>query len=196
MSPRPPRAVVVGASAGAVEAVGGLLAGLPAGFEPAVVVVVHLPPDRPSLLARIFAGRCALPVVEAEDKQPLAGGAVFIAPPDYHLLVEREARLALSRDGWVHFSRPSIDVLFESAAAALGDRVAGVLMTGASADGAAGLRSIALAGGATAVEDPDTAYASTMPRAALALMRPDLVGDVAALTRWVRALSPTPKDLP
>ncbi len=186
-----PIVVVIGASAGALEAVSAILSALPADFAPAVAVVIHLPARQPSLLRQIFARRCALPVCEVDDKQPLVGATVYVAPPDYHLLLERE-RFALSRDEAVHFSRPSIDVLFESAAAVYGRRVLGVLLTGASADGAAGLRAIADAGGTTAVEDPETAYASVMPRAGLTLMqprRPDIVGDPPAIGAWVRAAS-------
>lgn len=183
----PPHAVAIGASAGGLAAVGTLLAALPPDFASAVLVVVHLQPRRPSLLAKLFGRRCALEVREVDDKEPLVGGVVYVAPPDYHLMVERERILALSCDPPVHFSRPSINVLFESVAASLGARSLGVLLTGASSDGAYGLQRIAEAGGLTAVEDPDTAFASTMPRAALALMQPDVVRDIAGIAAWLGA---------
>lgn len=184
-----PRAIVIGASAGGVDAIGRLLAALPPDFAPTVVVVLHIRPDLPSALAAVFGARCALPVREAVDKQPMAPGTVFLAPPDYHLLIEDDATLALSRDPAVHFSRPAIDALFESAAVALGARVVGVLLTGASHDGAAGLARIAAAGGTTLVESPDTAVAPHMPRAALAVMTPNLVASLDDLATWLAETS-------
>lgn len=183
--PAPPVVVAIGASAGGLDAVGTLLAALPGDFAPAVLVVLHVPPNRPSMLAEIFARRCALPVREVDDKEPLQAGAVYVAPPDYHLLLERERVLALSRDPPLHFSRPAIDALFASVAESVGPRAVGILLTGASSDGAAGLRAIASAGGLTVVEDPETAQVATMPRAGLARVRPDLVADLAGIAKWL-----------
>lgn len=172
----PVSAVVIGASAGGVEALGYLLAGLPSGFIPALIAVQHLAPTFPSLLPRLFAQRCDLPVAEAEDKMPVEGGHVYIAPPDYHLLVERNSsdsqsvHFAMSIDPPVRFSRPSIDVLFESAAYAYGKRLLGIVLTGANDDGAQGLLAIRAAGGSTWVQEPSTAEASTMPYAAISIV--------------------------
>jgi two-component system, chemotaxis family, protein-glutamate methylesterase/glutaminase len=160
-------ALVVGASAGAVEALLRILPALPADFAAPVLVVVHLPPATPSLLAEIFAPKCALRVGEAEDKVRPEPGAVYFAPPDYHLLVERDGRLSLSVDEAVNFSRPSIDVLFESAAEAHGKSLVGLVLTGANADGSRGLAAVRCAGGRAIVQDPAGAYAPAMPRAAL-----------------------------
>jgi two-component system chemotaxis response regulator CheB len=161
------RLVVVGASWGGLRAVATLLEGLPPWFEPAVVVVQHRGPG-PSLgLADALAGRSALPVVEATDKEPIRPGHAYLAPPDYHLLVERDA-LVLSIDEPEGFSRPSIDVLFESAADAYGAEVAGVLLTGASDDGANGLQRIRRRGGVGVVQDPETAERRRMPDAGIA----------------------------
>ena len=113
---RPPEAVVIGASAGAVDALSVLLPALPADYPLAVAVVVHLPPDRKSVMAELFQTKCRVRVKEAEDKEPFAPGTVYFAPPDYHLLVEPDRRLSLSSEESVLYSRPSIDVLFESAA--------------------------------------------------------------------------------
>ena len=160
-------AVVIGTSAGGVEALGSLL---PA-FEPArgvpVLVVVHMPRERPSLLPELFASRCRLAVREAEDKQPLEPDTVYFAPPDYHLLVDAGPVLALSSDELVHYSRPAIDVLFESAADLFGGALLGIVLTGANADGAAGLAAVQRAGGLTLVQDPSSAAAAAMPEAAL-----------------------------
>lgn len=160
-------AVVIGASAGGIDALSQLL---PA-FEPdcgvPVFVVVHLPRERPSRLPEIFAPRCRLSVREAEDKQPVEPATLYFAPPDYHLLIDDGPVLALSSDEPVHYSRPSIDVLFESAADQYGSVLLGVVLTGANSDGAAGLAAVQRAGGLTVVQDPRSAAASAMPAAAL-----------------------------
>ncbi len=167
--------VVIGASAGGVEALLGLATKLRRGLRPAVLVVLHLPPDRPSELAALLSARCAVPVHEALDKAPLLPGTVTIAPPDYHLLVEPGGTLALSVDAPVRYSRPAIDVLFESAAAAIGPRLLGVVLTGGSSDGSDGLLAVRRHGGIAWVQDPSTAIAATMPASALALAGADAV---------------------
>ena len=160
-------AVVIGASAGGVEALMQLLPALPPTFAAAVFVVLHLPRERPSLLTDIFAPRCALAVREAEDKEPVVPGTIYFAPPDYHLLVDEGPVVALSADEPVNFSRPSIDVLFESAADAYGPRLLGILLTGASQDGGVGLETIHRQGGLTIVQDPATAQAPLMTEYAI-----------------------------
>lgn len=170
--------VAIGASAGAVEALSVVLSRLSPGFGVPIVLVVHVPPRAPSLLPSLFSEKFGLSAVEAEDKHPLYPGLAYFAPPDYHVLVEPSRVLSLSADPPVHFSRPSIDVLFESAAASLGDEVLGILLTGANSDGARGLQAIARAGGYTVVQDPATALATAMPEAALRLFQPDRVLDL------------------
>ncbi len=164
-------AIVIGTSAGGIEALSRLLPALPAALHASVLIVLHLPRDRPSLLADLFAPQCALAVCEAEDKEPLQPGTVYFAPPDYHLLVDRERDgsvvLALSSDELVHYSRPSIDVLFESAADAYGPRLLGIVLTGGNQDGAAGLAAVHREGGRCIVQSPDEAQAAYMPEAAL-----------------------------
>jgi two-component system, chemotaxis family, protein-glutamate methylesterase/glutaminase len=161
-------AIVIGGSAGGLEAIGKLLPALPGDCSIPVAVVLHIPPRRPSRLTEVLSMRAVLSVKEAEDKEPCAPGFVYVAPPDYHLLIERDRTFALSTDEPHNFSRPSIDVLFESAADAYGDRVAGVVLTGANADGAAGLAAIRRRGGIGIVQSPDTAMAREMPDAAIA----------------------------
>jgi two-component system chemotaxis response regulator CheB len=161
-------AIVIGGSAGALDVLATLLPALPAGCPFPVVVVLHVPAVRPSHLCEVLATRTTLPVREIEDKEPALAGTVYVAPPAYHALVERGRTFALSADALVHFSRPSIDVLFESAADAFGARLAGVVLTGANEDGARGLAAIARAGGLCLVQDPVTAAVRTMPDAALA----------------------------
>ena len=175
MTETAPRAIVIGGSAGSIEALNHLLPALHPVLAASVIVALHLPREQPSLLRSIFAPRCALAVFEAQDKEPLRAGAIYFAPPDYHLLVDAGPVLALSIDPPVHFSRPAIDVLFESAAHAYGQRLVAVLLSGANADGARGLLAVQRAGGTTLVQAPDSAYAAAMPQAALALLTPDHV---------------------
>lgn len=182
-----PNLIVVGASAGAVEVLSQLLPSLAPEMPAVVLVVVHVPADRPSALPEVLSGRSALPVLEAEDKMIVQAGRVYIAPPDYHLLIERDGALALSSDEPVLYSRPSIDVLFESAAQAAGPRALGILLTGANADGAHGLAAIRAQGGVTWVQHPATAAVSTMPQAALDLAPHTVLEPqemAAVLKRW------------
>lgn len=159
-------AIVIGASAGGVEALQALLSSLPAGFPVPVAVVLHLPRDRPSTIHELLARHCALPVSEALDKQPFHTGVV-LAPPDYHLLIEPDRHLALSVDEPVLFSRPAIDPLFESAAAVFGTRLLAILLTGASSDGSDGMAAVRAAGGTAWIQQPSDARVATMPAAAL-----------------------------
>jgi two-component system chemotaxis response regulator CheB len=168
-------AIVIGASAGGVDALAVLFESLPFPFAPAILVVLHVPADRPSLLVDLYRTRSRLPVREALDKERVAPGTIYFAPPDYHLLVEREKTLALSHEAPVAFSRPSIDVLFESAAEAYGRTLLGIVLSGANSDGAAGLAAIRAAGGRAWVQEPADAFASAMPAAAIARAGADLI---------------------
>jgi two-component system chemotaxis response regulator CheB len=168
-------AIVLGASAGGIDALAVLLDGLPADWCIPMAVVLHLPEAHESHLAEIFAQRLPIPVHEAADKMPLAAGNLYFAPPGYHLSIERERSFSLSCEPPVLFSRPSIDVLMASAADAYGPMVAGFLLTGANGDGAEGLHRIHLAGGLTAVQDPKEALIPIMPNAAIARHVPDHV---------------------
>ncbi len=168
-------AVVIGASAGGVQALTALLPALPRDTRAAVCVVVHLPRDRPSLLVEVFSLKCALEVREAQDKEPVAPGTIYFAPPDYHLLVDTGPQLALSADDLVNHSRPSIDVLFDSAAEIYREHLLGIILTGANEDGAAGLAAVHDAGGLTVVQEPGTAQSSMMILSALERRRHNLV---------------------
>lgn len=168
-------AVVIGTSAGGLAALDTLIRPLPVSYRLPFLVVQHVLPNQRTQLVDIFNRKTALRVKEANDKERIEGGTLYFAPPGYHLLVETDFSLALSQDDAVFFSRPSIDVLFESAADAWGDRVMGILLTGANEDGAAGLEAIARAGGLTVVQDPAEAEVSVMPRAALQRFTPNYV---------------------
>jgi two-component system chemotaxis response regulator CheB len=169
------QAIVVGGSAGAIEALASILPALPAHFPIPIAIALHVHPSKPSHLAEVLGMHCALPVKEAEDKEQLAPRTVYVAPPNYHLLLEAQGYFSLSVDDPVLFSRPAIDVLFESAADAFGRALVGALLTGASEDGARGLCRIQKAGGLTLVQAPNTAAVRTMPEAALRLCPPDHV---------------------
>lgn len=160
-------AIAIGASAGAVQALSRILPELPADYPLAVLIVVHVPPDRSNMLVPLFQTKCRLSVREAEDKEPIEPGVIYFAPSDYHLLVEADRTLSLSADPPELYSRPCIDFLFESAADVYGPTLVGVVLTGANQDGAAGLKAIDEAGGFTLVEEPTSAYAPAMPQAAL-----------------------------
>ncbi|MBH1957737.1 chemotaxis protein CheB [Polaromonas sp.] len=175
------QAVVIGASAGGVDALLKLLSGLPASFGLPVVVVLHLAEDRDSQLAEIFRNHTLMEVREAADKESLAPGTLYFAPPGYHLLIEKEHSFSLSSEAPVNFSRPSIDVLMESAADAYGAHLAGILLTGANADGAAGLAKIGQQGGLAVVQDPAEAQMPTMPEAAIRQRQPDLILDLKSI---------------
>jgi two-component system chemotaxis response regulator CheB len=168
-------AVVIGASAGGVEALGVLLPRLPAHYRPAVICILHVPSDRESRLAELFAERLPLPVKEAADKEPIAPGTVYFAGSGYHLSVERDFTFSLSCEPPVHFARPSIDVLMASGADAYGPGLAGILLTGANHDGAAGMAAIHANGGLTVVQDPDDAQVETMPQSAIDRFSPHLI---------------------
>ena len=166
-------AIVVGASAGGVEALLSVFGDLPPGFGLPIVAVLHLPDERRSQLAEVFDRRIILPVVEARDKELIKPGTLYFAGPGYHLSVEQDRSLSLSQEDRVHHSRPAIDFLFESAADAYGTGLLAILLTGANQDGARGLAHVKQQGGTTVVQDPAEARVAVMPRAALALHTPD-----------------------
>lgn len=166
-----PLAVVIGGSAGGLEVLRMIVRALPLALDCPVVIVIHLPPQSTGL-AEVLGTDTTLTVKQAEDKEPISAGVVYIAPPSYHLLIEADRCFALSVDPPVHFSRPAIDVLFETACDAYGAHLIGVLLSGASEDGAAGMQEIHAAGGTTIVQSPLSAEVAIMPAAALALFEP------------------------
>lgn len=178
--PVPCELVVIGASRGGLRALEAVLGALPAGFGPPVAIVQHRDKTAPETLAELLQRRSPRPVVEAEDKQPIRPGHVYLAPADYHLLVDA-GHFALSTEPPVHHARPSVDVLFESAAEAYRERVTGVVLTGASTDGAEGLAAIKRHGGLTVAQDPATAEAPAMPEAAIAAGAADHVLPLAEI---------------
>jgi two-component system, chemotaxis family, protein-glutamate methylesterase/glutaminase len=171
----------MGASWGGLSALERVLGGLPRGFRTPIAVAQHRSADGKSEgLARLLTAYSTVPVIDVEDKQPLEPGHVYLAPPDYHLYVEPDG-FSLSVDDAVLFSRPSIDVLFESAADLYRDRLIAVVLTGANEDGAQGIATVKRLGGHTIVQNPIEAERAEMPRAALRAVEPDQVLSLAAI---------------
>lgn len=170
-----PQAIVIGASAGAIEALATILSPLPADYPVPIIVVVHIPPHKDSKLASVFQNKCRINACEAEDKQTIEAGTVYFAPPNYHLLVEQDGFLSLSSEEEILFSRPSIDVLFESAADAYGSNLLGIILTGANEDGSNGLKAVVSRHGTAIVQDPLSAAAAAMPRAAIKMVPEALI---------------------
>lgn len=186
--PVPYRAVVIGVSAGGLEALGLILPMLPAELPVPVIVVQHLGAESDGFLARWLDQRCAVRVKEAEDKEKAEPGTVYLAPANYHLLLEDDASFALSLESQVNFSRPCIDLLFESAADVYGAELIGIILTGANDDGSRGLARIKEAGGLAIVQDPAGAEVATMPRAAIQASAVDFVLPLAAIGRFLANL--------
>jgi two-component system, chemotaxis family, protein-glutamate methylesterase/glutaminase len=164
---RPYEIVVIGASWGGLEALTRIVGGLPVNFGAPLVIVQHRGRASEPLLAELLQDETRLRVTEPDDKEPLRPGHIYVAPADYHLLVDDD-HLSLEVDAPVRYSRPSIDVTFMSASETFGRRVVGVVLTGANADGSRGLRSIVDRGGVGLVQDPSSAEMPIMPRAAVA----------------------------
>jgi len=181
-------AIVMGTSAGGLQALSAILPVFPAYTPFPVLVVIHIPQDKKSLLVELFSPKCALQVREPDDKQEISPG-IWFAPPGYHLLVEQDRTFALSVDDPVNYSRPSIDVLFQSAAEVYGKNLLGIVLTGASRDGANGSRSIVEQGGIVMVQDPKEAESSTMPLAALEATNAQCVAPLSRIADLLRDLT-------
>ncbi len=189
MSNAAPKAVVIGGSAGSLDALSQILPALPQSFPRPILVVVHLPPHRPSVLAEVLQRKCAIAVREAEDKESLEPGTVYFAPPDYHLLVEPDWRIAFCADAPRLYSRPSIDVLFESAADVYRRDLIGLVLSGANSDGALGLHAIAAAGGTALIQSPREAQNAAMPEAALRACPDAAVVETRRIAEVLQALA-------
>jgi two-component system chemotaxis response regulator CheB len=168
-------AVVIGASAGGMEALKKLLAVLPKSFGAPIVIVQHLSPHSDNYLSRRLNELCKIHVKEADEKEKITAGTVYIAPPNYHLLIEQDKTLSLSADSKVNYSRPSIDVLFDSAAEVFRKGLIGIILTGANNDGSKGLKNIRNFGGLAIVQEPESAEISAMPRAAIEAAGADFI---------------------
>jgi len=172
------KAVVIGVSTGGVTALKKLLGALPASFPLTILIVSHIAPDSDDGLAVLLDTLCAIRVKEADEQENIVPGTTYLAPANYHLLVERGGNLAFSVDQPVNFARPSVDVLFESAAEAYGAELIGIILTGAGNDGSHGLLKIKSSGGVAIVQDPADAEMDSMPRNALQLLQADHVAQL------------------
>ncbi|MFK5856493.1 MAG: chemotaxis protein CheB [Bacteroidota bacterium] len=175
------KAIVIGASAGGFYALGNLLAKLPKEFSIPILIVQHISASSDNYMSVYLNRKSKLKVKEADEKETIKGGTVYIAPPNYHMLVENDYTISLSTDYKLNYSRPSIDILFESAAYVYGKALIGVVLTGANNDGAAGLLEIKNNGGYCIVQDPKEAEASAMPQAAFAKASPNKVLKLAKI---------------
>jgi two-component system, chemotaxis family, protein-glutamate methylesterase/glutaminase len=187
--PRASGVVVVGASAGGVEALVELVRSLPPTFPHAVLVVLHVSPTGTSMLPAILARACMLPVLSPADGEPLRAGHVYVAPPDMHLVVE-DSVLRLSQAPRENGHRPAIDPTMRTASAAYGDATVGIVLSGARDDGTAGLMAIKAGGGTAIVQDPDEALYPAMPLSALAHLTPDAVLPIGAMATWILKHAP------
>lgn len=165
-----------------------IFSGLPANFSIPVVIVQHISPRSDSQWIDILNSKYDIKIKEAEEKEKLKNGTIYLAPPNYHLLMEKDGSFSLSIDERVSFARPAIDVLFETAADAFGKKLIGVVMTGSNHDGAAGLRKIKKCGGVTIVQNPETAFSSYMPQEAINYHFPDYILDLQDIIKFLKSL--------
>jgi two-component system chemotaxis response regulator CheB len=176
-------AIVIGASAGGLYVMINILKPLPVNYPIPIIVVQHRAKDERSLLEEVLQQKCKIRIKQADEKEALQGGFVYFAPPDYHLLVENNFTFSLSYDAPVNYSRPSIDVLFETAASVFKQRLLGIILTGANKDGALGMKKIRKLGGITIAQQPETADYREMPQAAINtgsiqhILTPDAIGN-------------------
>jgi two-component system chemotaxis response regulator CheB len=175
-------AIVIGASAGGLHALISILTPLPANYPIAVIVVQHRAKDERSLLEEVMRHKCHIGIKQADEKEAIQPGFVYFAPPNYHLLIESNGTFSLSYDAPVNFSRPSIDVLFETAADVFKKKLLGIILTGANKDGAEGMKKIRASGGTTIAQQPGTAEYPEMPQAAIStgaiqhILTPEAIG--------------------
>ena len=168
------KAIVIGTSYGGPDALKIILPRLSAGFPVPVIIVLHIGDHNNDVFIEYMNSICSLEVKEAESNEKIKNGVIYFAPPNYHLLIESDFTFSLTTDQKLNFSRPSIDILFESAAWAYSNNLIGVVLTGANSDGANGLKMIKDFGGITIIQNPCSALSPAMPRAALKIARPDI----------------------
>jgi two-component system chemotaxis response regulator CheB len=160
-------AIVIGASYGGLHALSLLLSGMPRSYSIPIIIVQHRSKDERDLLETVLQQKCEIKIKQADEKEEILGECVYMAPPNYHLMIEPDRTFSLSIDPSIRFSRPSIDVLFESAAEVYTDKLVGIILTGSNADGANGIRRIHQLGGCTIAQDPGEANAPSMPLASI-----------------------------
>lgn len=168
-------AIVIGVSSGGMKAMKIMFSLLPKGFKTPIVIVQHMSAHSDSQWIQLLNDTYTIDIKEADEKEIIENGKVYFAPPNYHLLIEKDKTFSLTIDGRVNYARPSIDVLFESAAEAYKNKLIGIVLTGSNSDGTNGIKRIQEYGGLTIVQDPKTAEAAYMPRSAIAAIQPDYI---------------------
>lgn len=188
-------AIVIGTSAGGLYALSYLFERMPVKYSLPVMVVQHRSKDQKDLLEEVLQARCKMKIKQADEKEKINPGLVYIAPPDYHLLIERDNSLSLSADAAVKFSRPSIDVLFESAADVYRSSLIAIVLTGASRDGAAGIEAVKMNGGLAIAQDPDEAHFPFMPKAAIETKMVDHILKLEDISKFLLSLNEKPNEV-
>jgi len=168
-------AIVIGVSAGGMNALKFIFSVLPSGFSIPIIIVQHVSARSDNEWINLFNDKSNLTIKEADEKEKIETGNVYIAPANYHLMIENDKTFSLTIDEYVNFARPSIDVLFESAAEAYKDKLIGIVLTGSNNDGTKGIKRIMECGGLAIIQDPKTAESSTMPASAIAAIQPDYI---------------------
>ncbi len=182
------KAIVIGSSAGGMDALRIILSALPEDFSLPILIVQHVSPSSDNYITKYLDKLCKLNIKEADEKENIQVGKVYFAPPNFHLLVEKDNTLSLSTDSRVNFARPSIDILFETAAWAYGSSLIGIVLTGANFDGSNGLKIIKDFGGLTIVQDPKTAFSPTMPKCAIAATKVDHILPIDKIGEFLSSL--------
>lgn len=182
------KAVVMGLSSGGMDAMKAIFLALPKDYNIPIIIVQHISPRSDSQWIYILNEKYNIQIKEAEEKEEIKKGTVYLAPPNYHLLLEKDATFSLSIDERVSYARPSIDVLFETAAEAFKEELVGVVMTGSNHDGSAGLKKIKKCGGLTLVQNPKTAFSSYMPQEAIKQAQPDHIFDLQGIIQFLKSL--------
>lgn len=183
------RAVVIGGSAGSIPVIGMILSMLPSELPVPVIICIHRMKSVAEGIRDVFAASTSIPVIEPNDKDPVLNGHIYLAPSNYHLLIENDMTFSLSTDSLCNYSRPSIDLTFFSASEVYKNELAGIILTGANKDGAKGLSEIKMNGGITIVQDPKTCVAPFMPLAAIECTKVDYILPVEAIANFISVFS-------
>jgi len=181
-------AIVIGVSSGGMNAMKVMFSLLPKDFNAPIIIVQHIGAHSDNLWVRLLNEKSNLPIKEADEKEKIENGKVYIAPPNYHLLIEKDRTFSLTVDKQVNYSRPSIDVLFESAAEVYAGKLIGVILTDSNNDGTNGIKRVKECGGLTIIQDPDTAESAFMPKSAIAAIKPDYVLSLEGITELLITL--------
>ncbi len=183
------KVTVIGVSTGGIKAIKTILSVLPSKFALSVIIVMHRHKDTDGCLEQLLDNDCKMHVKQADEKEEITAGVVYVAPPNYHLLIEDDGTFSLSVEGAVNYARPSVDVVFESAAEVYGQGLIGVILTGANKDGSQGLKKIKESGGLVIVQTPETSEVADMPEAAIASVKPDYVLPLEKIGPFLKKLA-------